>query len=380
MAYAIGIMSGTSLDGIDVALVDITGFDETTKYELIHYKSYPYDKKIQQQILAASHIETSNVAKICSLNFELGQLYSDAVSQLLADFDFQSPIEFIALHGQTIHHLPQAMNGLTPSTLQIGDPAHLAYTHKTTVISNFRPMDMIAGGNGAPLVPYTEYLLFRDSDKNRLLQNIGGIANVTVLPKNCKADEVFAFDNGPGNMMINAAMQYFYQKEYDHNGDVAKSGHIIESLFSELQALPYFNEAPPKATGRELFGEQLVKSICEKYSDQPINVISTLTELTAWSIADSYQQFIMPKLAIDEVIIGGGGAYNSYLLDRIRSYLPNISVQTQEDIGFSSDAKEAIAFAILGNQTLHQRPSNLISATGAKDPVILGNITPNPWG
>lgn len=380
MAYAIGIMSGTSLDGIDVALVDISGFDEATYCELIHYKSYPYDAETQKEIIQASQIETSNVAQICSLNFKLGKLYSDAVTKLLAEFNFQSPIDFIALHGQTIHHLPHPNNELTHSTLQIGDSAHLAYTHKTTVVANFRPMDMISGGNGAPLVPYTEYLLFRDSNKNRLLQNIGGISNVTVLPANCNEQDIFAFDNGPGNMMMNAAMQYFYQKDYDHNGEVARSGKIIPKLLSKLQAIPYFNESPPKATGRELFGEQLVNQICEQYIHQPKNIITTLTELTAWSITDSYQKFILPKLNVDEVIIAGGGAYNLYLLERIRYYLPHIEIKTQEDIGFNSDAKEAIAFAILGNQTLNKRPSNLISATGAKTPVILGNITLNPWG
>ncbi len=379
MAYAIGMMSGTSLDGIDIALVDISGYDESTKCELIHYKSYPYDAITQQEILAASHIETSNVALICSLNFKLGKLYSKAVTQFLKEFNFQSPLEFIAIHGQTIHHLPNPVNGLAHSTLQIGDPAQLAFDHKTAVISNFRPMDMIAGGNGAPLVPYTEYILFRDPHKNRLLQNIGGIGNVTVLPKNCAEDEMFAFDTGPGNMMINAAMQYFYQKDYDDNGNVAKSGQIIPNLLKNLQSIPYFNEAPPKATGRELFGEHLVKEICTKYHQFPNDVINTLTELTAWSIADSYQNFVLPKLTIDEVIVGGGGAYNQFLMDRLSYNLPNLTVKRQEDIGLSSDAKEAIAFAILGNQTIHRRPSNLMSATGAKVSVILGNITPNPW-
>lgn len=379
MAYAIGMMSGTSLDGIDVALVDLSGCDENTTCELIHYKSYPYDATTQQEILAASHIETSNVALICSLNFKLGKLYSEAVTQFLKEFNFQSPLEFIAIHGQTIHHLPNPMSGLTHSTLQIGDPAQLAFDHKTTVISNFRPMDMIAGGNGAPLVPYTEYILFRDPNKNRLLQNIGGIGNVTVLPKNCTEDEMFAFDTGPGNMMINAAMQYFYQKDYDHNGEIATSGKIIPELLKNLQSIPYFNEAPPKATGRELFGEHLVNEICQKYYQSPNDVINTFTELTAWSIADSYQKFVMPKLHIDEVIVGGGGAYNQFLMDRLSYNLPNIAVKRQEDIGLSSDAKEAIAFAILGNQTIHRRPSNLMSATGAKVPIILGNITPNPW-
>ncbi|GAA5097012.1 anhydro-N-acetylmuramic acid kinase AnmK [Wohlfahrtiimonas larvae] len=379
MAYAIGMMSGTSLDGIDVALVDLSGCDENTTCELIHYKSYPYDSVTQQEILAASHIETSNVALICSLNFKLGKLYSEAVTQFLKEFNVQSPLEFIAIHGQTIHHLPNPTNGLTHSTLQIGDPAQLAFDHKTIVVSNFRPMDMIAGGNGAPLVPYTEYLLFRDSQKNRVLQNIGGIGNVTVLPKNCTEDEIFAFDTGPGNMMINAAMQYFFQKDYDDRGNVAKQGKIIPELLKNLQSHPYFDKLPPKATGRELFGEDVVNKICVHYHQFPNDVIHTLTELTAWSIADSYQKFIMPKLVIDEVIIGGGGAYNQFLMDRLSYNLPNITVKRQEDIGLSSDAKEAIAFAILGNQTIHSRPSNLMSATGAKIPVILGNITPNPW-
>lgn len=379
MAYAIGVMSGTSLDGIDIALLDITGYDEFTECELLHYKSYPYDSVTQAEILAASHIETSNVALICSLNFKLGKLYSNAITQFLEEFNVQSPLEFIAIHGQTIHHLPNPTNELTHSTLQIGDPSQLAFDHKTTVISNFRAMDMAAGGNGAPLVPYTEYILFHDAHKNRLLQNIGGIGNVTVLPKNCTEDEIFAFDTGPGNMMINAAMQYFYKKDYDHNGEIAKSGKIIPELLKKLQSDPYFNELPPKATGRELFGEDRVNKICEEYAQSPQNVINTLTELTAWSIADSYQQFVLPKLMIDEVIVGGGGAYNQFLMDRLRYNLPNLIVKRQEDIGLSSDAKEAIAFAILGNQTIHRRPSNLISATGAKMPMILGNITPNPW-
>lgn len=379
MAYAIGIMSGTSLDGIDVALVDINGFDENTDCKLIHYKSYPYDSLTQREVLQASHVETSNVALICSLNFKLGKLYSEAVTQLLEDYNFTAPIDFIAMHGQTIHHLPNPEGSFSHSTLQIGDPAYLAYQHKTTVISNFRPMDMVAGGNGAPLVPYTEYILYRDNDKNRLLQNIGGIGNVTLLPKNCEPHEIFAFDTGPGNMMMNAAMQFLYNKEYDHNGDIAKTGIIIPELLERLQAFPYFKEAPPKATGRELFGENLVTEICEKYINNPSDIIATLTELTAWSIADSYQRFIAPRLSVDEVIVSGGGAYNQFLLERLQYYLANIPLKTQEDFGLSSDAKEAIAFAILGNQTINHRPSNLMSATGAKSSVILGNITLNPW-
>lgn len=380
MAYAIGLMSGTSLDGIDVALVKIEGVDESTTCELLHYKSYPYSADLQREIMNVSHVETSRVDLICSLNVKLGKLYSEAVSCLLNDTQFPYPIDFIAMHGQTIHHLPHPVQPLEHSTLQIGDPAYLAFDHKTTVISNFRPMDMAAGGNGAPLVPYTEYILYRSATQNRLLQNIGGIGNVTVLPKHCQPNDIFAFDTGPGNMMINAAMQVLYNQEFDHNGELAKQGKIIPELLNQLKHHEYFIQSPPKATGRELFGEGVVRKICEQYSNVPINVITTLTEFTAWSIADSYQSFIAPKLTIDEVIISGGGAYNLYLVDRIRHHLKGIEVKTQEALGYSSDAKEAIAFAILGNQTIHRRPSNLMSATGANFPMILGNITPNPWG
>lgn len=380
MAYAIGIMSGTSLDGIDVALVNIKGVDETTTCELIHYHSYPYSKETQEKVMRVSHVETSNVAEICSLNFELGQLYNKAVHQLLNDYEFTHAIDFIALHGQTIHHLPHPDNGLTHSTLQIGNPSLLAYDHETTVISNFRAMDMVADGNGAPLVPFTEQILFCDADKNRVLQNIGGIGNATILPKSGAVGEILAFDTGPGNMMMNCAMQYFYGKAYDRDGLIARSGTLISELLLRLKSMPYFRKKPPKATGRELFGESLVHSLCREYQDQPEDLINTLTELAAWSIADSYRNFVVPKMAIDEVIISGGGAYNRFLLERIQEYLAGIEVKTQEDIGFNSDAKEAVAFAILGNQTLHQRPSNLMSATGAKATVILGDITQSPWG
>lgn len=383
MAYGIGIMSGTSLDGVDVALVEIEGINESTQCTLIHYDSYPYDEHIRAAVLRVSHPETSNVAELCALNFELGKLYSDAVSRLLKDHNFKAPLDFIAMHGQTIYHIPKATDEYCASTLQIGDPAPLAYDHHTTVISNFRPMDMMAGGQGAPLVPYTEYLLLRSTTHNRLLQNIGGIGNITVVPKNCTMDEVFAFDTGPGNMMINGAMQYFYQLPYDDQGQIAAHGQVIPGLLNDLMNDPYFKEAPPKATGRELFGETRIQSICEQYANQADNVIATLTELTAKSIAHAVEQFIQPKLTLnfnDELIIAGGGAYNLYLVSRIEHYLPMLKVKTQEDIGLNSDAKEAVAFAVLGHQTLNHQPSNLTTATGAAHSMILGNITLNPWG
>lgn len=380
MAYGIGIMSGTSLDGIDVALIEITGLNETTQYQLLHYDSYPYDEITQVEILKASHINSSNVEDICALNFKLGKLYSEAVQELLMDRNFKPAIDFIALHGQTIHHLPHPNAPLSHSTLQIGDPSQLAYDHKTTVISNFRAMDMIAGGNGAPLVPYTEYLLYRDQYKNRLLQNIGGIGNVTILPKNCHLSEISAFDTGPGNMMINSAMQYLYQKNYDHNGEVARMGRVIPDLLQDLQCNKYFTQSPPKTTGRELFGEDKVHHFCQKYGQHnPADIIRTLTEFTVWSIADSYQKFIFPNYSIDEILMAGGGAYNSFLIERLRQELTNYNIQTLEDIGFNSDAKEAIAFAILGNQTLNHQQGNLPNATGAKHPVVLGSVTFNPW-
>ena len=375
--YAVGLMSGTSLDGVDAALVSIEGSGIDTKVNLIEFCSLDISTEMRDKILRASHPDTSDVALITSLNMELGDLFSSAVSEVLKKSNFTDNLDFVASHGQTIYHMPKGVNGYVPSTLQIGDPSRIAYDHNTQVVFNFRAMDIVAGGDGAPLVPFTEFILYRSVTKTRLLQNIGGIGNVTIVPKNALISDISAFDTGPGNMMMNAAVSYYYSEEYDKDGLYASNGELIQSLFDELCTIPYLMEKPPKSTGRELFGESFVQSICDQYMNAD-DVIYTLTKFTAYTIAKSYRDFVFDHLEVDEIVLGGGGAYNPSLVALIQSYLPEYTVLVQEDLGFSSDAKEAIAFAILGNETLSGCPSNVPGATGAFENVVLGQIQPRP--
>ena len=376
--YGVGIMSGTSLDGIDTVLVDIHGSGTQTQLKVIGYNEYPLKETIVSKIKQACSLTNSNSEFICSLNFELGKEFSIAVQELLKKLDFpKEKLDFIASHGQTIYHIPFSKNHLFPSTVQIGEAAVIAYDLNTPVISNFRVMDMAAGGQGAPLVPYSEYVLFSEKNKNIALQNIGGIGNVTVLNGSLDINEIQAFDTGPGNMMINEACHILYNTPFDANGKIARSGNIDKELLYELLSHPYFKKFPPKSTGREDFGEHYVKSILDKYSYiRPQDVVATFTMFTAKSIAFHYKRDI--HLTLDKMIIGGGGAHNQTLVKMIKDELSPIPVYTQDELGYSSDAKEAIAFAILGNETLNNHFSNVKSATGALQNVILGQITPCP--
>lgn len=378
--YGIGIMSGTSLDGIDTVLVHIEGYAKNTQLNVIEYNEFPIPQYLIEKIKKACSSE-SNSELICSLNFELGSLFCDAVEALLKKAHFpKGKINYIASHGQTIYHIPFLKDDCIPSTFQIGEPALLAYRFQTTVISNFRAMDMAAGGQGAPLVPYSEYVLYSSSHKNIALQNIGGIGNVTFLNHSLNLDDVFAFDTGPGNMVINEACNILYHKPYDDEGKIASTGTINIDLLQELMNHPYFQKTPPKSTGREDFGEFFVKDLLLRYAHLPHeDIIATLTMFTAKSIAFHYQRDILSYYSLDEVIVGGGGSHNKTLMRFICDELSPIPVYTQDDIGYSSDAKEAIAFAILGNETLHHHYSNVKSSTGAKDYVVLGQITPNPF-
>lgn len=377
--YAVGLMSGTSLDGIDAALIKIKDYGENTKIQLIDFINHEIPPSIKDEIKECCDIEKSNVEKICSLNFKLGYLFAGAVKEVCekADFDI-SKLDFIGSHGQTIYHIPKADNKTVKSTLQIGEPAVIAYETSTMTVSNFRTMDMAAGGMGAPLVPYTEYILYR-SKKSRALQNIGGIGNVTVLPENCKAEDIYAFDTGPGNMIIDELVKRLKGLSYDKNGFIASQGCVNENMLEYLMSSSYFNMSPPKTTGREMFGSQFVDILLERWGSlNAEDIIATATMFTARSISDSYRKFIFNKHRIDEVILSGGGSYNLTLKNMISSQLGECRVLTQEDLGFSSDAKEAVAFAILANETLNHKCSNIIGATGAKERVILGNITPPP--
>lgn len=374
---AVGLMSGTSLDGVDTVLCEISGQDESTKVKQLYFKTYDIPESLRTKIRKCCSRELIPVDLICSLNFELGYLFADAVKSLCKDANVKlEDLSFIASHGQTIFHIPKAYDDYVPSTLQIGEAAIIANECKTKVISNFRVMDMAVGGEGAPLVPYSETLLYSEENQAVALQNIGGIGNVTGLPKKGDTKKVIAFDTGPGNMMIDEAVRTFYGKKYDTDGYYARQGNLIPSLAAELKEHPYFNLEIPKTTGREMFGEHFTKSILEKYhSCEPNDLIHTFTWFTAYSIAYHYKKYLISEYGLKKCIIGGGGAYNSYLLELIRNEIPEVTVMTQEEHGFSSEAKEALAFVILGNQTYHRSPSNVPSATGAKKSVILGQIT-----
>lgn len=379
--YAIGLMSGTSLDGIDAALVDIEGTGIKTKINLITFETYDIPEDIKAEIKTACLDKESSSALICSLNFKIGKLLSDAVKAITikAGID-SSDLSFVASHGQTIYHQPNDKGSLVKSTLQIGEPSIIAFENNVKVISNFRTMDMAAGGAGAPLVPYSEFILYGGRGENIALQNIGGIGNVTVIPPVDDMYQIRAFDTGPGNMMIDEACVKLLGLNYDKNGDIARSGKLIDTLFSELCSHNYINQVPPKTTGREEFGEQFVNQILAKYNDHETkDIIRTFTEFTAYSIVENYKKFILNVVKLDKIIVGGGGAHNKFLLECIKKGIPHIPIFTQDELGYSSDAKEAIAFVVMGNETINGETSNVPSATGAKHMVILGNITPSPF-
>ncbi len=379
--YAVGLMSGTSLDGVDAALVQIEGSGYESKVKLLHFITVPFSPQLKKEIEQALSFEYSNVQLICSLNFKLGYAFADAVKKVCQEAGFSlEQIDVIGSHGQTIYHQPYASGSTAMSTLQIGEPAVIAYETKTKVVANFRVMDMAAGGQGAPLVPHTERILYSHDDRTRLLQNIGGIGNVTLIPPKKSPIPVVAFDTGPGNMMIDEACQQLFHVSFDENGRLAAEGKIISELLEDCMNHDYMKLSPPKSTGRELFGTQYTRRLLEKYSEhKKEDLLATITMFTASSIVYHYETFIFPAYSIDEVIIGGGGSYNNTLMNMIKTQLgKRCSVYTQEEIGMSSEAKEAVAFAVLANETLSGYPSNVPSATGALSPVILGNITPAP--
>ncbi|MCI0765897.1 anhydro-N-acetylmuramic acid kinase AnmK [Bacillus sp. TL12] len=377
--YIVGLMSGTSLDGIDAALVHIEGNGKDTKVELIPFITARFSREIKSEIQQALSIETSNVKLICSLNFKLGQCFADAVKIVCKQSNFPiEQLDLIGSHGQTVYHHPVQEGKMVPSTLQIGEPAVIAYETGTTVISNFRTMDMAAGGQGAPLVPYSELILYRDQNKNRVLENIGGIGNVTVIPSRVAKQEAIAFDTGPGNMVIDEVCQRLFQQSFDKNGDIAKQGNVIDEMLSYCMKHPFLEISPPKSTGREQFGEEFTDELLKQFNGHSKeDIIATVTMFTANSIVHHFQKDIFPYYYIDEVILGGGGSYNKTLVEMIKESLKEESCKVfrQEELGYSSEAKEAIAFAVLANETYHRNPSNVPSATGARHSVVLGNVT-----
>lgn len=378
---AIGIMSGTSLDGIDVALIELTGHSTNTKIKTIAYDEFPFPNNFKKYILDNSHKETSNVEDICRLNFLIARIYADAVKKFCRKIKFDlSKIDFIGSHGQTIHHLPQKtkMFGFeSASTLQIGCPSVLAKLTGVVTIGDFRTGDMALDGQGAPLVPYFDYIMFHSKKKNRALLNIGGISNFTILNKNYGQEKVIAFDTGPGNMMIDILMKKFFKKKFDKNGEVGLCGKFNAELFEALKTKDeYIEKRPPKSTGREYYGELFLQPFLKRFQKlRKEDWLNTVTNFTAYAVYRNYQKFVLKETKIEELIVSGGGAKNLLLMNYLNSYFgKDVIVKIFDDIGFPSDAKEAICFAVLANETICGNASNIPRVTGARKPTILGKI------
>ncbi len=372
----IGIMSGTSADGIDIAAAEIDGGFEHPSCRLIAFENFPYEPSVRERIFGLFDPKECTVTELGEMNFLLGRVYGEAALRFMDKHGIDiSRVVAIGSHGQTVYHSPDTD---IPYTVQIGEGSVISRICAVPCVSDFRVADIAAGGNGAPLVPFTEFVLYSDKEKSVILQNIGGIANSTVLPANGTAEDVFAFDNGPGNMLIDGAMRRLFGKEMDMGGAVAAAGRIDKGLLDYLLQEPYYKKAPPKTTGRELFGDAYIENILNLYKALPAeDIVATLTMLTARVIADSYESFILPRHRCDELVIGGGGGYNPTLVAFIRGCMAkhDVSVFTQEEKGGNSDAKEALAFALLAYYTMAGKPNNLMSATGASFPAVMGKIS-----
>ena len=377
----IGLMSGTSLDGVDAVLVEILGNSVKTKINQIGFITYPFPKGLKKKVLKNSSINSGNVTDICKLNFLIAHVYADAVKALCKKCKIDiSKIDLIGSHGQTIHHLPQKRNFYGykfGSTLQIGDPAVLAKLTGITTVGDFRTGDIALGGEGAPLVPYFDYIMFHSNEVNRALLNIGGISNITVLDKKSDASSVIAFDTGPGNMMIDIIAKKYFNVDYDKNGGIAYSGKINNELLSAIKRHDkYVEKKIPKSTGREYYGTEFISPIIRKFNKIPkSDLLSTFTDFTAYGVFRNYEKFIMKETKIEELFVSGGGARNKFLVNSLKKYFgKNVKVQNVKKLGISSDAKEAICFAVLANETIEKIPSNIPRVTGASKSTILGKI------
>lgn len=377
----VGLMSGTSADGIDAAICEFDGTAPKIEVKIHHALIHPYPDGFQQRIHEACIPEKSNVTELCLLNFEQAELYAEAALRVIEKASLQpSDIDLIGSHGQTYwHHV--AGNGDVTATLQLVDGSILAERTGITTINNFRTRDVAVGGQGAPLTGYADWLLLRHETKWRAVQNIGGIGNVTFLPPlTDNKSNPLAFDTGPGNMLLDTILVALTegQQTYDKDGQMAQQGRIDEEWLADLLEHPYYDRRPPKTTGRELFGEVMAQELIvqAKHRDRPLeDIMATLTFLTAQTIADAYTRYAPKK--ISEVILGGGGRNNPTMVKLIQDFLPYADVLTHEDIGLDSDNKEALVFALLAYETWHNRPGNHPSLTGASHPTVLGQITPS---
>ncbi|HEV2399207.1 MAG TPA: anhydro-N-acetylmuramic acid kinase [Candidatus Sulfotelmatobacter sp.] len=398
-----GVMSGTSADGIDVALVELStaaGAGSRAAaariasssgrgrplhtIRLLGHSAYSYPSRVRTAVLSAMNASQASVADLARLNFLLGELYADAV--LAAQRRFRIKAELVGCHGQTLYHQGELQSFLgrkVSTTWQTGEGAVIAARVGVPVVSDFRPADMAAAGKGAPLVPYLDYLWFRDAKVDRIVQNIGGIANLTAVPAGARQDQVFAFDTGPGNMVIDAVTQELFGRAFDRDGKIAASGEVMEPVVARILGRGFFKAKPPKTAGREEFGREFVAEFLRMCRGRKEDVVATATALTARSIADAIRRFVGGEVHrkrasnFREIVLSGGGARNATLVAMLAEQLAplGVVVRFSDEFGLPSQAKEAIAFAVLAYETWHRRPSNVPSATGASRPMVLGKIS-----
>lgn len=376
----VGLMSGTSADGIDAALVRLEGSPPSLDWEVLTHFHRSFTPELRAEIFACFRPETSSVDRLCHLNFALGRAFGAAALDAVRDAGWSmTEVDLIGSHGQTLWHEPPG-NGEQGSTLQLGEPAVIAEMTAVPVVSNFRTRDMAAGGHGAPLIPLADSLLLSHPTKIRAAQNIGGIANVTFLPPASQAETtgVLAFDTGPGSMLIDEAARLATDGawDYDHEGSMAAQGRVDAALLEEWLAEPFFQLHPPRTTGRERFGTQRAAqywSQARRRGLHPNDIVATLTALTAHSIEHAYRNFL--PFFPEEVIISGGGVRNHTLMAMLAERLSPALVTTSEKYGLGIEAKEAVAFAVLAYETWHRRPGNIPAATGAARGVVLGSLT-----
>lgn len=377
-----GVMSGTSADGIDVAVVRITPGRAKPALQLLAHEGFRYPAPLRQAVLAAMNAAQTSTAELARLHWRLGLAYAEAVEKTLARHRLK--VDLVGCHGQTLYH--QAKSGTYAGrsfacTWQAGEAQAIAARLGVPVASNFRSADMLAGGQGAPLVPMLDFVLFADAKRGRVLQNIGGIANLTAIPAGAQANAVVAFDTGPGNMVMDWLAQELFGKPFDKNGGLAAQGAVLKPVLSAALRAPYFRLKPPRTTGREQFGRDYAAEFlaaCQKQSQKPQDALATATALTAETIARSYTQFVLPRMKRQAVdfIVSGGGARNATLMAMLNARLEPLGCRlaASEEFGLPVEAKEAAAFALLAWQTWHRLPGNVPAATGARRSAVLGQI------
>ena len=378
----LGLMSGTSCDGLDMAMVRVRSHGSDTRFKLIEAQTYFYTNAQKEFLLQLLHQPEHSLQTLSQLNFYLARLWAGLIEQFLKQYNIKSgEIDLIGSHGQTIWHQPQPLpfaEEMVRSTLQTGDPSVLAQLTRIPVVGDFRVADVALGGQGAPLIPYFDWLFFSRFQQNILSLNIGGISNITAIPAGQPVNKIQAFDCGPGNMLMDQAARHFFNEPYDTRGLYAKGGARHADFFAFLQKHdPFTPLVPPKSTGREQYGRSYFAEIiaqAKKWRLSGRDVLRNLTEYTAFSIFENYRRFIQPHFKAETLVVAGGGAYNDFLMRLLTRYFDSVSVQPAQNFGMDENFKEAIGFAILANETIHAQAANVPQVTGASQPAILGKL------